>query len=734
MTYDQTHWIPVQRRQPLPTFYYHEHFMEMLDFVEEHYAHVLLDRHIGFLDGFRALPRNAQCLYVRLVNRKGRVFSRHRLRYPELGDQAPLFDALRRGGWTASPTERHYEELLAFLTRSEIYTRILPEFTGMSRSLKKAALIDFVRSNVEPAGFVTGLDTDHLLVQQRTEEIGYFLFLYFGRARDSLSQFTMRDLGLVRTQTFNDTYEPRFNDRAEALEHYYFAIRLKRLERARQDEIIRLSDEAADWPAANFPGSARLRDELAYKLGRKAERSRAVDRALGLYEKGESAECSDRTVRLLIAGGRRDEAQRYLERCLDEPRSDEEWLLAEDIYARKFDSKRTSVATDMLRAAESVDIDESRSGSPELAVVDHFAARGLTAYRTENLVWRTLFGLLFWDELFVNGDSSLHSPFEFLPSSLQDDTFYERNAERIELQLALLHDPTAAKHRLLKTCTEHYGTPNGVFRWRESMNDAVFALLDNAPAEAIETVLRRFCHDYTNSRYGYPDVMVVDDDGVRFVEVKAEGDQLRRNQLLRLRQLREAGFIADVLRVRWVLDPQQAYVVVDVETTGGNGEHHRVTEIGAVKLRNGQVIDRFQTLLNPQRSIPANIQRLTGISAAMVEDAPYFSDIADDFEAFLKNSIFVAHNVEFDYGFIAREFGRIGRAFRYPKLCTCASMRKLYPGRRSYSLASLCRSFDISLTQHHRALCDAEAAAELLLLINEKRPQSAVGGHEAPAV
>ena len=73
------------------------------------------------------------------------------------------------------------------------------------------------------------------------------------------------------------------------------------------------------------------------------------------------------------------------------------------------------------------------------------------------------------------------------------------------------------------------------------------------------------------------------------------------------------------------------------------------------------------------------------------------------------------------YGFIAREFGRIGRAFRYPKLCTCASMRKLYPGQRSYSLASLCRSFDIPLTQHHRALCDAEAAAELLLLINEKR-------------
>ena len=108
----------------------------------------------------------------------------------------------------------------------------------------------------------------------------------------------------------------------------------------------------------------------------------------------------------------------------------------------------------------------------------------------------------------------------------------------------------------------------------------------------------------------------------------------------------------------------------------------------------------------------------------MVIDAPYFVDVADDFERFLDGAIFVAHNVEFDYGFIAREFRRLGRSFRMPKLCTCAAMRKLYPGRRSYSLANLCRDFDIPLKNHHRALCDAQAAAELLVLVNEKREES----------
>lgn len=226
------------------------------------------------------------------------------------------------------------------------------------------------------------------------------------------------------------------------------------------------------------------------------------------------------------------------------------------------------------------------------------------------------------------------------------------------------------------------------------------------------------------NRYGYPDLLVVDDNGVRFVEIKAEGDQLRRNQLLRIRQMRAAGFRADVVRIRWRLDPKQTYVVVDVETTGGSGEAHRVTELAAVKVRHGSITDRYQTLLNPQRPIPPGITRLTGISDAMVEGAPLFADIADAFAEFMGDAIFVAHNVNFDYGFISREYGRLGRRFRHPKLCTCSSMRKLYPGQDSYSLAALCQRFDIELKQHHRAMCDAEAAAELLLLVNEKRAEA----------
>ena len=614
MTYDQTHWVPVQQKRPLPTFYYHGHFIEMLDFVGAHYAHVLQDRHVAFLEDFRALPRDAQCLYVRLVNRKGRVFARRKIRYPELGEIAPLIDVLSANGWVGGAEPGHLDDVLGFLTRAELYDLLLPQFTGMSRSLKKAQLVDFAREQVDPTRFIASVDPDRVLVQRRTEEVRYLLYLYFGRVRNSLSQFTMRDLGLVRTQDFRDTYEPRFADRDQALEHYYFACRLESLKSTDAGTLARLGAEVDSWPPANFAGSAKLRDELAFKLGRQAEKAGNLSLAETLYGAGESTDCNERYVRLLLKEGRTTDARAYLERCLDDPRSDEEWLVARDLYERKFQKKRTSAVTDILRAAEQIDIDESRSGSPERAVIEYFQSLGVAAFRTENLIWRTLFGLLFWEELFLDDEASLHSPFEFLPASLANGTFGQHKAELIGKRLGLLDEPAALKRRLLKISTEHYGTPNGVFRWRRDMNEAVFALLDHAHPGSVAQVLSRMCQDYENSRYGYPDLMLIDRDGVRFIEVKAPGDHLRRNQLLRLQQLRGGGVsVLMLLRVCWVLDPGQAYVVVDVETTGGRGDRHRVTEIGAVRLRNGR---GRGPLPDPDQSAthdPAGISsRLTG--------------------------------------------------------------------------------------------------------------------------
>jgi DNA polymerase III subunit epsilon len=214
-----------------------------------------------------------------------------------------------------------------------------------------------------------------------------------------------------------------------------------------------------------------------------------------------------------------------------------------------------------------------------------------------------------------------------------------------------------------------------LFRYRQSI--VYFnAQISGSSGAGIATILRAMCESFREMRDGFPDLMLEKDGVVSFMEIKAEGDAIRRNQLTRLRQLGNAGIRAEIGRVDFRFDPDQVYVVVGIETTGGWALTDRITEIGAVKIRNHQVVNEWHSLLNSERSIPAKIVQLTGITNDMVRGAPLFAEVADSFMAFIDDSIFVAHNVNFDYGFIAREYERLERRFRFPKLCTCASMRK----------------------------------------------------------
>src|SRR6202042_3581211 len=116
------------------------------------------------------------------------------------------------------------------------------------------------------------------------------------------------------------------------------------------------------------------------------------------------------------------------------------------------------------------------------------------------------------------------------------------------------------------------------------------ALLAGRP-EGVAAILRLMGEDYRTMRDGFPDLLIEKEGAISFLEVKAEGDVVRRNQLTRLRQLGNAGIAADIARVDFRFDPEQDYVVVDVETTGGWANGDRITEIGAVRVRNHEITD-----------------------------------------------------------------------------------------------------------------------------------------------
>jgi len=155
------------------------------------------------------------------------------------------------------------------------------------------------------------------------------------------------------------------------------------------------------------------------------------------------------------------------------------------------------------------------------------------------------------------------------------------------------------------------------------------------------------------------------------------------------------------------------YAIVDIETTGGNAGGSRITEI-AILIHDGEkVIERWETLVNPEKHIPLPIFALTGIDNDMVKDAPVFDDIAENVWRLLDGRVFVAHNVNFDYSFVRHQLGEAGYQWNARKLCTVRAARKIRPGLRSYSLGNLCHSLDIPVENRHRAGGDADATAIL---------------------
>jgi DNA polymerase-3 subunit epsilon len=159
------------------------------------------------------------------------------------------------------------------------------------------------------------------------------------------------------------------------------------------------------------------------------------------------------------------------------------------------------------------------------------------------------------------------------------------------------------------------------------------------------------------------------------------------------------------------------YAIVDIETTGGYADHHRITEIAIYHHNGTEITDYFYTLINPGRSIPEFITGLTGITTEMVENAPAFEEVADDILRLLHDRVFVAHNAQFDYAFIKKEFEQAGISWSARKLCTVRLSRKIIPGLRSYSLGSLAESLGITIADRHRAGGDAEATAKIFTLL-----------------
>ena len=164
--------------------------------------------------------------------------------------------------------------------------------------------------------------------------------------------------------------------------------------------------------------------------------------------------------------------------------------------------------------------------------------------------------------------------------------------------------------------------------------------------------------------------------------------------------------------------------VVDVETTGLDPGTDRVIEVGVVHMRGGEVVDTYQSLVNPQRDVPEEVERITGIKAADLVTAPSFAEVAADVQAALEGKVFVAYNLAFDRAFVRGELERCGFNWHDPPyIDPLIFVRELHRNQGSKRLAAVAARLGISLENAHRAADDAEAAGRVLYALASQLPQ-----------
>jgi DNA polymerase-3 subunit epsilon len=181
-------------------------------------------------------------------------------------------------------------------------------------------------------------------------------------------------------------------------------------------------------------------------------------------------------------------------------------------------------------------------------------------------------------------------------------------------------------------------------------------------------------------------------------------------------------------------------VFVDLETTGGNAAFDRITEVGIVRVTNGELADEWSSLVNPECPIPAYIEAFTGISNRMVADAPRFAQIAEVVRQKTQGAVFVAHNARFDYSFLRSEFLRADMHFSAKVLCTVKLSRRLFPAHARHNLDAVMERNGLTCSARHRALGDARVLHDFWFKLRRDLPepqlaaavQTVLGAHQLP--
>jgi hypothetical protein len=553
----------VPENPALPPHYYRENFRRLCDTVESRYGDLLADGETAFLDSYRALSFDAQCLYVRLISRVGPWFRAARLDYPELGETGPLLVELEQHNLLTVANTLSAAELGALFTRDELMAALgdhLDTVTFVDKPSLLAAIVDSPVDDATALCLLREFDDDLVVAPLGCEAVAVLQLLFFGNRRQSLTEFILSDLGLTRYFPYDlDRGHRQFENR-QALDEYLDCAALadRWYELRETPDPTALKDLARDLlqREISYESSSSRRDRLCNRLARELERAGEPSSALALYSASKRHPCRERRARILESEGEFEAARNLCEEIVGRPWCEDERDAAIRILPRL---RRRLEGGPQPRSRDV--FDELRLELPrrengiERSVAEVLAAEWTSVDYVENRLMNSLFGLAFWEQIFAPVPGAFHNPFQSVPSDMYDPRFRQRRREALEIRMAELA-VVDLRRELSGAYRRYQGYQCRWVDWRYLDPDLVDRTLGVMPPPHLLAIWDRMLFDPGENRRGFPDLIALGEGAGDYclVEVKGPGDTLQHGQRRWLRFFQQQSIPACIARVDWSSD------------------------------------------------------------------------------------------------------------------------------------------------------------------------------------
>lgn len=541
----------------LPPKYYLEYFTYLLDFVEKRYKHILEEKEWRFLRKYYALSEDEQCLFIRLINRRGLYFEESKIKYEEISEIPVQIEKLFKKGFfkKPSPTIKQEKELiLTKLNKQQLYpfaAELLP------KSVKKGELINSFLEQKELWDKLSKSEIFNDLIEVDFQyEVTFLKFLFFGNRYMDMTEFVVRDLGHLQFYHHDDDkLVAQFDDRKDA-EDKWLLTDQRELFLQFKKELTPL--EIYDWFQTFLDNNKNLSktakpslDRLTLSVGQHLERNKCYEQAIAIFKTTNALPSRERQVRCLHKMKLIDEAIALCEEMQATSSLADEVLFAKDFVDRILTKTRKNkkLTTAKLHEADQITISSIYRGQVEMGTIDYYLEQGKNAVFSENHLWRSIFGLVFWELIFDPDLVAFHHPFQRRPSDLHLPDFYEKRSDKIIEHLDSFDSLESILTYMGAMYDLHEGKANPFVFWLPDSWDLARIIVEKIPLETMKEILHYISKDLSEHSRGFPDLFVWDGDSYEFVEVKSPTDNLSNRQLHWLHFFEENNVNAKVLRV-----------------------------------------------------------------------------------------------------------------------------------------------------------------------------------------